>query len=500
MSHPAVNNGEGISAAAAAAGNAAAAALKRTTEKREVEKRETEKPYQQQRLSTSSRNPNLPPLVHRAPSPLPHGHSHQQETTVTPSSSAVGEKPPLPVPSRSVSPSSVTRPVLQIRPSSPFSDRPRLHSDGSKRSVGTGSTRHRRKAHETFEFSSNSLQQIVKHEQELPRTSPPKYIEYPSQPAIVDWPALDSKHFDDDDNSTTNLSLDEEIRHLVSRASKLPKTVEYMSPVESSDDANTLERSTNLPALSWLNSWSAQGDDAAGNPAQEPQLTEYLAISRSVRMKEKVPLSLSKHRFKENNKIGAETPVYMPRCKAYDRPLRKAKNRVVVSGWAAVSLSDKLRNRLVVMEGPLQLKHSDISYIQVIQFSDRSKRPVLRIKQESGDHDVELKSRYEQQFISQDVCGRAGRCVCLVDGTTREALATILPVSLPKYFFRNDKLVDGASFDNWQTALFTPFVKTPPRSSREHADRGAEFFMNRYAPDEQYDAATHLLFSADSLL
>ncbi|KAL7565090.1 hypothetical protein ACA910_005098 [Epithemia clementina (nom. ined.)] len=522
---------DGISPAAAAAGNAAAVTLKKDGKKKETEKRkkkETDKEVEvkeaekkddavikdgetklQQRLTSTAtllKNPKLPPLIHRG---ISISQPQQPEGTVTPSSSFGGVKPPLAQRSSSVSPSAAALTILQ--PSSPFSDRPRLHSDASKRSVGTGSTRHRRTSHGTFEFSASSLKYIVNHDLPPPPISPPKYIECRRQSSytVVEWPTLHLRQDEEDDANSTKFSVDEEIGHLVSRAKAYSSNpVEFVFPADSSDDNNRGHVSnSNAPALSWLNSWAAQGDDAAGNP---PTKEDKLHQGRSRNnksgsaTKEKFPTALhgkSTTKFKDVTNINVERPVYLPRCGAFDRPLRKAKNRVIISGWAAISLSDKLRNLLAVMEGPLQLKRSDIAYFQLFQQADRSKRPVLRIKRDDKDHDIQLKDRYEYQFQSQEVCGRAGRCVCLVDVFSREVLVTILPVSLPKFFFRDSKLVDEKYFSTMQMALFTPFTTVRPRpSGREHTERGPEYFIHRYAPDEQYDAATHVLFASDSAL
>ena len=465
---------------AAAAAATAAATLKREAERHQL---------QQHRHSTTSKKSSLPPLVHRGVSPL-QSNGPQQEKTVT--ISPGGVKPPLPQGPRSVNRSDA-RPLsqgCQILPSSPNAVRPRRSSEDSRRSGGTSSTRHRRQAYETFEFSFSSLQQIVnKDEEDLPRTSPPAYIECPRLPASSEWPNLDKPNEDDGNNGQWTTSSN---------------PVDCISPGDSDETSALQVRNPNVPAIQWMNSWAAQGDAAAGNPSNEAKLPEGYAISDSVRISDNYLSTLvgkqTRWPPKEIHSLNVENPVFLPRCKEFDRPIRKAKNRVVISGWAAISLSDKLRNRLAVMEGPLQLKRSDIAYFQIIQPIDRSKPPVFRIKQESNDHVIELRDRYNHQFQSQEVCGRAGRCVCLVDVSSREVMATILPVSLPKYFFSGNEIVDEELFAAWQPALFTPFTTQCPRANREGSGREPEYYMNWYAPDEQNDAATYVLFASDSVL
>jgi len=375
--------------------------------------------------------------------------------------------------------------------------------------VGTASTRHRRQVHESFQFSNNSLQQIVhKDDANLPKASPPSYIECPTHHGHGErrfsWGSLDQMEMkrSEEDNNSVDVSVDGEISNLLNNESRKQQLAGYISPVDDDDDGNGLRaRNPNLSGLSWLNSRAAQGDAAAGGDTQVGAESTSKKLKRSKENQQHLN-KLSGSRVPEQvPQINYECPVFLPRCRAFDKPVRKGKKkRVVTSGWAAISLSDQLRNRLVAMEGPLQFKRSDIAYFQLIQDSDPKKRPVLRIKRNDEDHDLILKDRYEHQVQSREVCGRAGRCISLTDLESRQVLVTILPVSLPKYFFREDNIVDEHYFNAYQPALFTPFTTTQTRLRPEQNVWGPELCLTQYAPDEQYDAATHVLFAIDSML
>ena len=456
------------------AAEAAVATLKKHSEK--------------QRHAAASKNPNLPPLLIREPVSPIHDLSPTKAST-TPQGRR-GQRP------RSISP------LATPRTHSPQSfSRPRFQSESSKRSIGTASTRHRRQAHESFQFSAGSLNQIAEKQEDVTKTAPPAYIECKTYHEISGerLSIRSLEEFRRDDEHSIDVSVDDEMNNLLGRKPQ-SRQRDYVSQSED-DEANALRsRNPNLPAISWINSFTAQGDAAAGHPNMQESRPKKI-----VRTKEKIPapaLTGDGFRINQHNGITIERPVFLPRSKTLDRPIRKSKTtRIVISGWAAISLSDQLRNRLSMMEGPLQIQRSDLAYFQLIQHADPSKRPILRVKQDSGrDHDIVLGDRYDHNVQSLDVCGRAGQCVCLMDASTRQIRLTILPVSLPKYFFREDKIVDEKYFNSWQVALFTPFTTGQPKTISDQASWGPEVCLTQYAPDEQYDAALNVLFAIDTML
>lgn len=433
------------------------------------------RPEKQQQKGTL-RNSNKPPVVQRGVS----------------SQDAYSLKPPIHQRPRSLSLSIAQMPPSPVDKALSPNDslsRPRLGSEASKRSVGTSSTRHRRQVHDEFDFFGTTiLRQIGENlDDNQLSTAPPAYIECPTYQFEVDSAWADGKNQDD-------LSVDDEIQMLISRLP--PQSLENVSPLQSldEDDAGDITyRNNNFAALSAATFSVVQG--GAGMPVC---LADALPCPSA---KEITPTLPRRNGLNPTDhfRLNVERPAFLPRCKARNKPIEKAKNRVIISGWAAISLSDQLWTRLALTESPLQLKRSDISYFQLIEDADPTKQPVLRVTLDSGDHDIMLKDRYEHQFHSLEVCARAGRCVCLLEGSN--VLLVILPVSLPRYFFREGRIVEESLFSEWQTALFAPFTRMkPPRSCRETKGVCCKCCLTQYAPDDQYDAAAYVLFALDSVL
>jgi hypothetical protein len=317
--------------------------------------------------------------------------------------------------------------------------RPRL---GTEITTGTASSFHRRSAHnDSFQFSVESLAMI---------TSPGEIVlpEYVG----VDFDPNDIQHsYPEDDDISLLLSNDDEASGYIS-----PDEEDLRSP-------NTVMDSQEID--NWMHMWANNAPTKGSAVVPDPVI--------------------------EKGSVNDQQPVYMPSSKEMDV---KESGRLLISGWAAVSVSDYLRTQLALADGKPQLKRGDIAYIQLW---NEDGEHMLKIYQEKYVKKIVLKPY--MQVLSQEVCSRAGRCVILQDSYTREVLCVILPVSLPDCFFHEQGLVKAPFFSLLAPAMFTPFYNAT-LGSISSLEWGQEYCQRRYAPDEQHDAAMHILFCLDGAL
>ena len=396
---------------------------------------------------TNRRQASKPPLVQRrATAPVhssPFASTHKESI----------DQPFPPLPPKQASRRNVS------------SARPRLPSEMSRTSVGTTSSRHRRQAHETFEFSTNSLREIAR-EGPVPPVGPPplNFIEVQqSFTRTNSWSSWDDHTHNESDNSLL-LSPDEE------------DIVGYISPVDEEVHSPSRPAFQVMPA-DWMLKWAQDTDQPPPSPASRTSRTSEPPV---------VPTK---------DTVGG--PVYLPVSPALDKAATANGATLVFSGWVAMSEGDAMRHKLGMAEGKeVPIERKDICYLQLVHNHAQSQYNLLIHATASGETKTVPLSR-SLQAQSQEISGRAGRCVILQDAWTRRVLWTILPVSLPDFFFRQDKVISERHFSLIQSSMFTPFYNATMGIPQEWSE---EYCTMRYAPDEQHDAAMHILFSLDAAL
>lgn len=343
----------------------------------------------------------------------------------------------------------------------------RLPSEFSKASMNTTNSLHRRQAHESFQFSVSTIHLIM--EPAKPEL-PPVFIDFDGvSPNLceLDRCATFSTFGDEDDpqndESSLLLSTDEE-----AEADERQRESGYISPSEDELSPKTVI-SGPPPPESWMLNWAEQ---------KNSQLSELSSLPE--------PVTKSAH----------NGPVYLPHNDALDSV---ESSSILVSGWAAISLSDSLRTKLATAERRPSLDRSEIQYFQLCRQSDKTH--CLKIH---GDDEYlqTIQLSPSCQVISQEVCSRSGKLVLVQDAWTRRVLCSILPVSLPPHFFTNDgSLVPQRHFSMLASTAFTPFYNgTYGSANTQDMEWGEDLCLRKYAPDEQHDAATHVLFALDAAI
>lgn len=407
---------------------------------------------------------------------------HRRQTSVSSKQRQV-VKPPLvqrraTAPVQSSKEQSAAHPPLHPNHSSHknvIAARPRLPSEMSRTSVGTASSRHRRQVHETFEFSTHSLREIAR-EGPVPVGPPPMhFIEVQPLQRSCSWSSWDDQTHHEDDNSLLLSPDEDEIAGYVSPADE---AAAGKSPVKLSP----LRRKDETPPPDWMVQWAQQ----EGKTTIEPPASPVSRSSITSRISDPPPVP---------TKDTATGPVYLPVSLDLDKQVQGAGASIVFSGWAAISEGDSMRGNFALAEdNEIPIEHEDICYLQLVREGSQCSLKIHRPSREVKD--VTLSRSL--QVLSQEVSGRAGRCVLLQDGWTRQVLWTILPVSLSSHFFRQGRLVSARSFALLQSAMFTPFYNATTGSTSQEWSQ--EYCMRRYAPDAQHDAAMHILFAMDGAL
>jgi hypothetical protein len=325
--------------------------------------------------------------------------------------------------------------------------------------------------HDTFAFSTSSLHEIAAPGPTPTGPPPLSFIEVAQQGDLSRTESWSSWEHDDVVQSSSSLLLSPDSED---------DDLGYISPVDEEKAAFTgIAPTTNEKPEEWMEQWATQ--KASLMPPLSPQRTI------SSRTSESPPVP---------TKETASGPVYLPLSFDLDNQVTEAGGTLVLSGWAAVSEGDALRNKLALSEtSQLPVERDDIAYLQLVKEGGQWN---LKFYWSRTDVQV-LPLTRSLQAQSQEVCGRAGRCVLLQDAWTRQVLYTILPVSLPQYFFRQGKLLSARNFGLLQSAMFTPFYNAT-MGSPAPAEWSQEYCLRRYAPDAQHDAAMHILFCLDAAL
>lgn len=325
--------------------------------------------------------------------------------------------------------------------------RPRLASEYSNATTGS---LHRRQ--DLFLFSRSSLSSI----------HAPGDVELPSEVVCMDVPdQLDRLttvstfgNYDDDEDSSLWMSADEED---VNEAG-------YVSPEEEQSPTTVLSHKLLGGPDAWMLEWVKQGE------ADEEDLPP-------------VPGLPSRQETK------AAGPVYEVRNGALDA---QVEGKVVASGWLAYSCSDVLVTKLQIANGSPVVQRPDVGYVQLVLHE--TGRYSLRIRSDVVSKIKTIHLTSDCTVENRDVCHRSGRCIVVKD--REETLCALLPVSLPSYFFKDDRLVDAKHFSLLAPAVVTPFHNDTV-SDLSTDSWGPEYVARRFAPSEQHDAALHWFFSLD---
>lgn len=155
---------------------------------------------------------------------------------------------------------------------------------------------------------------------------------------------------------------------------------------------------------------------------------------------------------------------------------------LVLSGWVAVGFGgDSLASRF--RDGSRSIESKDIFYLRIVDKRGLGEGTSMLLHAASGavEHIFPLKT--EWMCSSREISCRIGRYVSVSSRNTpaREIL-TILPVSLDDAFFPKKAFVTAQQFNRLHERLFI-------------SGKGKV-----YAPDEQHDAATHIMFSLDTMI
>lgn len=182
------------------------------------------------------------------------------------------------------------------------------------------------------------------------------------------------------------------------------------------------------------------------------------------------PKRLKQRRKKEEAAMW--NPVYLPKKESLDNCTTGS---LILSGWVAASCEPNTLEPILLEEGEISIK--DIHYMQIIDNTDGA-----FILLYSNDCTLTRKLTLERDWMceSREMTSRIGKVVSIRSPSA--TVASLLPVSLEACFFAGDILVSPNDFGQMKNRLF------------------ASGHGKVYAPDEQHDAATYVLFSLDALI
>jgi hypothetical protein len=208
-------------------------------------------------------------------------------------------------------------------------------------------------------------------------------------------------------------------------------------------------------------------------------------------------------------------PVYLPVPDQHRRTEDESaanNNKVILSGWVAVSADDSLLVKLAASDARPALIRSDLALLELTRDS-------LILRRGTNQAVTVVPLSNDCQVSAREISSRAGKCVVI--SKSSNTVCTILPVSLPQQFFAATEqdeleLVGTDRFDRLRSCMFTPFVveetatATPLLLSKPAAATsrtatcdlmwGQEYCVRHYAPNEQHDMARHLQFAIDSAI
>jgi hypothetical protein len=192
-----------------------------------------------------------------------------------------------------------------------------------------------------------------------------------------------------------------------------------------------------------------------------------------------MPPRLSTHRphrskgRKKKTKPTMSTPVYLRKKNSLDDVIT---GHLVLSGWIAASLdNDTFESRLKAPSSKISIR--DVHYMQIVE---ENMTASVILYNTAGTVARSLVLERDWRCESQEITSRIGKFV-----TVRSPASTIvrlLPISLDDSFFNEENMVPSKQFAQLQNKLFA-------------SGRGKV-----YAPDEQHDTATYVLFSLDALI
>jgi hypothetical protein len=149
---------------------------------------------------------------------------------------------------------------------------------------------------------------------------------------------------------------------------------------------------------------------------------------------------------------------------------------LLLSGWIAASFdNDTIESRL--MKASSKIYEKDLYYMQILQVSESAS---ILLYKSDGTLERSLVLQRDWTCESREITSQIGKFVTIKSPTS--TIVRLLPISLDDSFFNGENLVPSKEFSRVRNKLFA-------------TGRGKV-----YAPDEQHDAATYILFSLDALV
>ncbi|CAJ1930663.1 unnamed protein product [Cylindrotheca closterium] len=200
-------------------------------------------------------------------------------------------------------------------------------------------------------------------------------------------------------------------------------------------------------------------DEAKKNPAARPPRPDRPRRTKGGRKKKLKP--------------EMSMPMYLRKRASLDE---KVTGNLVISGWVAASLyDDALDERLAEPSSKMTL--GDMFYMQIMEATTTA---YIDLYDPSGILAHHLVLKKDWGCSSREVTSRIGKMVFIQSPIL--SIVRLLPISLEDAFFNGENLISSKEFSRAQSMLFVS---------------GAG---KVYAPDEQHDAATFILFTLDALV
>lgn len=202
----------------------------------------------------------------------------------------------------------------------------------------------------------------------------------------------------------------------------------------------------------------AASDDNQKNQAARPPRPNRSRRSKGRKKKLKPEMSM---------------PMYLRKQALLDD---KVTGNLILSGWVGASLyDDALESRL--KEAASKMSIQDIFYMQIMKGTTSAS---VDLYDPSGVMVHQLVLKKDWDCSSREVSSRIGKMVFIESPIF--TILRLLPISLEDAFFNGESLVSPKEFSQVQSMLF---ASGPGKV---------------YAPDEQHDAATFILFTLDALI
>eukprot|EP00980_Cylindrotheca_fusiformis_P005620 scaffold1184_cov132-Cylindrotheca_fusiformis.AAC.41 len=166
-------------------------------------------------------------------------------------------------------------------------------------------------------------------------------------------------------------------------------------------------------------------------------------------------------------------PLYLRKHASLDAAVQ---GELMLSGWVAASL-DNEAFELTLKAASSKIAIRNVHYMQIVQ---ENMTASVILYDTGGNVTRTIVLEHDWSCESHEITGRIGKCVTIKSPSS--TIVRILPISLDDSFFDGEDLVPAKEFAQLQNKLFA-------------GGRGKV-----YAPDEQHDAATYILFSLDALI